>query len=105
MKVIILSTSAYGTTGHHLPALHACPDVEIAMVIVSEGQISNRKNQYLRRIKKILKIGLRGAMNGVKMRKWFLEQAQSRNPHPGGGEGMHPGNQADASPRRIGFQA
>ena len=73
MKVIILSTSAYGTTGHHLPALHACKDVEIAMVVVSEGQIRNRKNQYLRRIKKILKIGLRGAMNGVKMRKWYNE--------------------------------
>ncbi len=73
MKVIILSTSAYGTTGHHLPALHACKDVEIAMVVVSEGQMSNRKNQYLRRIKKILKIGLRGAMNGVKMRKWYNE--------------------------------
>ena len=73
MKAIILSTSAYGTTGHHLPALHACKDVEIAMVVVSEGQISNRKNQYLRKIKKIFKIGLRGALNGVKMRKWYNE--------------------------------
>jgi methionyl-tRNA formyltransferase len=73
MKVIILSTSAYGTTGHHLPVLHRCKDIEIAMVVVSEGQVSNRKKQYLKRLRKILKIGIRGAMNGVRMRKWYTE--------------------------------
>ena len=73
MKVIILSTSAYGTTGHHLPVLQQCKDVEIAMVVVSEGLAANRKKQYLRKIKKILKIGIRGAMNGVRMRKWYNE--------------------------------
>ncbi len=73
MKVIILTTSVYGTTGHHLPVLHQCKDVKIAMVVVSEGQVINKKNQYLRRIKKILKIGILGAMNGVKMRKWYNE--------------------------------
>ncbi len=73
MRVIILTTSLYGTTGHHLPALHQCKDVEIAMVVVSEGQVINRKKQILKRIKKILKIGLRGAMNGIRMRKWYTE--------------------------------
>ena len=73
MKVIILTTSVYGTTGHHLPALYAASGIEVAMVVVSEGLVSNRKKQYLKRIKKILKIGLRGALNGVKMRKWYNE--------------------------------
>jgi len=73
MKVIILTTSVYGTTGHHLPVLHQCKDVEIAAVVVSMGQVSKNKNHYLKRIKKILKIGLLGAMNGVKMRKWYNE--------------------------------
>ena len=73
MKVIILTTSVYGTTGHHLPLLHQCPGIEVAMVVVSEGQVSSRKGHYLKRIKKILKIGLLGAMNGVKMRKWYNE--------------------------------
>ena len=73
MKVIILTTSEYGTTGHHLPVLHQCKGIEIAAVVVSMGQISKNKGHYLKRIKKILKIGLLGAMNGVKMRKWYNE--------------------------------
>ena len=73
MKVIILTTSVYGTTGHHLPVLLDCKDIEIAMVVVSGGQVSNRKNQYLKRIKKILKIGVLGSMNGIRMRKWYIE--------------------------------
>jgi methionyl-tRNA formyltransferase len=73
MKVIILTTSEYGTTGHHLPALYACKDIEIAGVVVSQGQPAKKKNHYLRRIKKILSIGPLGAMNGVKMRKWYNE--------------------------------
>ena len=73
MKVIILTTSVYGTTGHHLPVLHSYKDVEIAMVVVSEGQINKNKSYYLRRVNKILKIGFLGAMNGVKMRKWYNE--------------------------------
>ena len=55
MKVIILTTSVHGTTGHHLPALYAASGIEVAMVVVSEGQVGNRKKQYLKRIKKILK--------------------------------------------------
>ncbi len=73
MRVIILTTSVYGTTGHHLPALHQSKDVEIAMVVVSQGQVTSRKKQILKRIRKILKIGLRGAMNGIRMRKWYSE--------------------------------
>ena len=75
MKVIILTTSVHGTTGHHLPVLHNCKGLEIAMVVVSEGQINKDKSYYLRRIKKVLKIGILGAMNGVKMRKWYNEGA------------------------------
>lgn len=73
MKVIILTTSAYGTTGHHLPVLHQCKDIEIAMVVVSEGQVSNAKKQRGRKLKKMLKIGLMGAVNGIRMRKWYRE--------------------------------
>jgi methionyl-tRNA formyltransferase len=76
MKVIILTTSVYGTTGHHLPVLHACKDIEIAMVVVSEGVVANKKKQYLKKIKKILQIGIRGAMNGVKMRQWYTQDVR-----------------------------
>lgn len=73
MKVIILTTSAFGVTGHHLPLLFSSRDIEIAMVVVSRGQVTNKKNQHLKRIKKILRIGVFGALNGIKMRKWYNE--------------------------------
>ena len=76
MRVIILTTSAHGTTGHHLPVLYDASGIDIAMVIVSEGQVANKKKQYLKKIKKVLKIGLFGAMNGVRMRKWYNEDIQ-----------------------------
>ncbi len=76
MKVIILTTSVYGTTGHHLPVLFQCKDIEIAMVVVSEGQPAGGKKHYLKRIKKILSIGPLGALNGVKMRKWYNEDVK-----------------------------
>lgn len=71
MKAIILTTSEYGTAGHHLPVLFGCRDIEIVMVIVSQGRNPNQKNRYLRMIKKVLKIGLFGALNGIKMRRWY----------------------------------
>ena len=76
MKVIILTTSIHGTTGHHLPILYGSKDIEIAMVVVSEGSAPKKKNHYLRRIKKILAIGPLGALNGIKMRKWYNEDVK-----------------------------
>ena len=73
MKIVLLSTSAYGTLGHHLPALFACKDIEIAQVIVAPGLVASKKKRYTRLLKKVLKIGIRGAMNGVKMRQWYTE--------------------------------
>jgi methionyl-tRNA formyltransferase len=73
MKVIILTTSAYGTAGHHLPILYQCSNIEIAMVVVSEGQVSDRQKQRMRKIKKMLRIGLFGALNGIRMRTWYRE--------------------------------
>jgi methionyl-tRNA formyltransferase len=73
MKVIILTTSVYGTTGHHLPILFNCKNIEIAMVVVSEGKINKPIDHYLKKVRKILKIGLPGALNGIRMRKWYVE--------------------------------
>lgn len=73
MKVIVLTTSVFGVAGHHLPVLLAAKDIEVAAVIVSEGQVKNKKKHYYRKLKKMLRIGLFGAWNGIKMRKWYSE--------------------------------
>lgn len=73
MKIIILTTSVYGTTGHHLQQLIDCKDVEIAMVVVSRGAPPNTQKKRMSRLKKIMKIGVFGALNGIRMRKWYNE--------------------------------
>lgn len=72
MKVIILTTSVHGTAGHHLPALFNSGHIEIVKVVVSEGAKPG-SGGLVKKIKKIAKIGFFGAVNGVKMRKWYKE--------------------------------
>ena len=71
MKIIVLTSSRYGTAAHHLPYLidsHVC---EIAMVVLNEGAIANKSKSYKKKFLKIIKIGFLGALNGIRMRKWF----------------------------------
>jgi methionyl-tRNA formyltransferase len=46
----------------------------VKMVILNQGVISNKKVYYRRKFKKILKIGILGAFNGIRMRKWFNDE-------------------------------
>jgi methionyl-tRNA formyltransferase len=46
-------------------------EATIAMVIYSSGQKPKDRTYYLRRIRKIMKIGVLGALNGIRIRKWF----------------------------------
>lgn len=61
----------YGTAAHHLPLILENTNVTVAMVVYSEGRILNKRKMYAKKIRKLFKIGLLGAINGVRMRKWF----------------------------------
>jgi methionyl-tRNA formyltransferase len=71
MKIVILTSSTHGTAAHHLPYLIESGSCEIAMVILNDGVILNKDKYYKNKIRKILKIGILGALNGIRMRKWF----------------------------------
>ncbi len=71
MNIIVLTSSRYGTAAHHLPYLINSKSCEISMVILNEGIIFNKNKYYKSKIRKIIKIGLLGALNGIRMRKWF----------------------------------
>ncbi len=73
MKVVILTSSMNGTLAHHLPFLLKSKSIEIKMVVVSEGLVANKNKLYKKKLKKILSIGVLGAINGIRMRKWFDE--------------------------------
>jgi methionyl-tRNA formyltransferase len=73
MRVLILTSFRYGTASSCLPALCGNPNVDVAGVVLAHGGTPNRKRALQRKISKTLKIGLLGALNGVRLRKWYDE--------------------------------
>jgi len=80
MKVLILTGSVYGAAAHAIPLLHKETDIDVAMVVLNEGQTINKKKHYFKKVKKIFKIGLFGAINGLRMRDWFGKNAEALLP-------------------------
>ena len=80
MKVLILTGSVTGAAAHAAPLLLKEPGIELKMVIYNEGQITNKKKHYLKKVKKIFKIGVFGVFNGLRMREWFGKNAENLLP-------------------------
>lgn len=76
MKIVILTSSLTGVAAHAVPLLFAEPAISIEMVIFNEGQPPGKKKYYLKKIKKTLKIGIMGTLNGIRMRNWFGKNAE-----------------------------
>lgn len=77
MRVVILTSSQTGTAAHHLPYLLKSNKIEVVSVIYNEGIVFNKKRHYTRKLKKIIKIGFLGALNGIRIRKWFNEDVRA----------------------------
>jgi len=71
IKVILLTSSRQGSASVHLTELVKSNKIEVTAVVLSEGNIANKKKHYERKFIKICKIGLFGALNGIRMRKWY----------------------------------
>ena len=69
----------HGIASACLPRLLETRAVDVAMIIYSEGRPPNAWNHAKRKLKKTLKIGLLGALNGVRMRAWFSEDVERRS--------------------------
>ena len=69
-KIIILSKSKYGTASFHLNSLITSKQYKISMVVYNKNKI-NMKKYYIRKIRKMFKIGFLGSLNGIRMRKWY----------------------------------
>lgn len=67
MKVFILCEGDSGMASRCLPALVAREGVEVTGVISAMPA----PRRISRKLKKVLKIGLLGAINGVRLRKWY----------------------------------
>ncbi|MDB5255487.1 MAG: Formyltransferase family protein [Chitinophagaceae bacterium] len=71
MNIIILTGSSHGTAAHHLPLLIKSNSCTVAMVVKSQQLIKDKKKYYAKKIIKLFNIGFLGALNGIRMRKWY----------------------------------
>jgi methionyl-tRNA formyltransferase len=72
-KVILLTSLREGFPALCIPPLANEAGIEITMIVFSHGFASNPRKASVRRLKKAMRIGLLGSLNGVRMRPWFNE--------------------------------
>jgi methionyl-tRNA formyltransferase len=71
MRIAILTSIRKGTASYCLSVLAEHTNLEIARVIYCEPVKKKKKKFYLQKIRKMFRIGLPGALNGIRIRKWF----------------------------------
>ena len=74
-KVVVLTCSRRGTASRCLPTLVSA-GVSICGVVCALSAGGNKRRAYWRTLKKVFKIGLLGALNGRRIRKWYLSPTQ-----------------------------
>lgn len=73
MKLVILTSGTKGAASRVLPELCKNQNLEIMGVVLAHGVSPNRKKNLKRKIKKTLKIGVLGALNGLRLRTWYAD--------------------------------
>ena len=71
MRLLVLTSDRFGTASNCFPALYENQQCSIVRVIISRGLLPNRWRTWERKLKKVLRIGPLGALNGVRMRSWY----------------------------------
>ncbi|MGV7224194.1 MAG: formyltransferase family protein [Nitrospinales bacterium] len=79
MKVVILTSSRNTTASRCLSILCHNPNVKVERVILAHGLHPNRKRLLKKKIIKVLRIGLLGALNGIRMRAWYADGAETED--------------------------
>jgi methionyl-tRNA formyltransferase len=75
MRVLILTSSSRGTASRSIPVLAASEGIQIVSVILASGTPASPSRLRRRKIQKIRRIGLLGALNGIRIRPWFSGDA------------------------------
>ncbi len=71
MKLVVLTSFRFGPASTCLPALLESEKCSVARVIVSRAKPSSRARHLRQKAKKVIQIGLLGALNGLRMRAWY----------------------------------
>lgn len=79
MKVVVITCIESGIASLCLPKLAKASGVEVVGAILATSAGTSKSKARMRKFKKVLKIGLLGALNGVRMRKWYALEAEPLN--------------------------
>ena len=71
MRIIELTSVKYGIASMVLPELCLNPQLEVVKVVFARKNSSNQIKKLKRKVLKISRIGLLGALNGIRLRKWY----------------------------------
>lgn len=73
MEILVLTSKRKGLASLAILQLQDHPNIQIKQVIFCDNTLKPTFNRRYRRIiKKVLNIGLLGALNGIRMRKWYV---------------------------------
>lgn len=75
MRIVVLTSSAQGTASNVIPALVKNPEIDLAMVIYAQGLTPDKKRLFKKKLAKVLRIGVLGAINGFRMRGWYADKS------------------------------
>lgn len=74
MKIIILTIDRHGIASRCLPVLCNNQNLQVVKVVLAQGLSPNKKRLVIRKIQKTLRIGLLGALNGIRLRSWYVDK-------------------------------
>ena len=74
MRILILTSRRRSLASRCLPTLCNNRNIQIVKVILSHDVSPSKMRWLNRRIKKTLHIGLLGALNGIRVRDWYVDE-------------------------------
>lgn len=77
MRLLIVTSSRFGTASCCLPLLNESARCAVVRVILCHARPKSRWRRLRSKIGKTLRIGLFGALNGIRMRQWYDTPGQA----------------------------
>ena len=71
MRLVILTSNRRNTASYCLPLLLERTNATVVKVIFCENQVVRDMKFYKRKLQKVMKIGVLGALNGIRLRNWY----------------------------------
>jgi methionyl-tRNA formyltransferase len=75
LRVAVLTSNPLGRPGLVLEAIAALPNIEVVCLIVSDN--SGVKRNRARLLRKVFKVGILGALNGIRIRSFYADSEKS----------------------------